>query len=160
MSFNRLIIIFGIILAVFTGIIFFQFSPKSNNTSQSKSTDSTITINKHKFNLELAKTSEQQIAGLSGRSSLPQDQGMLFIFDTPGYYSFWMKKMKFPIDIIFIKDDLIVSIEKNAKPPVSTDTNPPLYKPEEPANKVIEINAGLSDKYNIKKGDTVEIKTK
>ena len=96
--------------------------------------------------------------GLSERSSLAQDQGMLFVFENPGYHNFWMKNMKFPIDIIFIKDDKIVNIVENATPPISENTNPPILKPDGPINKVLEINAGLSGKYNIKKGAKIEIK--
>jgi uncharacterized protein len=83
---------------------------------------------------------------------------MLFVFDKADYYSFWMKNMKFPIDIIFIRGDKIVSISKNAVAPKSADASLPIYKPEAPVDKVLEINSGLSDKHNIKKGDKVEIK--
>ncbi len=158
MSLNRIIAIFGIVLVIFAGIVFYQFN-KSTGTKSSRSDSLTpsskVVINNHTFHVTVAKTSEEQQRGLSGLNSLPSDQGMLFLFDKPDYYSFWMKNMKFPIDIIFIKDDKVVSIVENAKP--QSDTNPPIYQPEAPINRVLEINAGLSKKYNIKKGDRVEI---
>jgi len=163
MSLNKLIIIFGVILVIFAGIVFFQFSAKPNKksesqTSQTQAPSNSVTINNHTFKVELAKTAKEQQMGLSGRDSLSQDQGMLFIFDHPDYYNFWMKNMKFPLDIIFINGSKIVSIVKNAKPPQSPNVNPPVLKPEGLVDKVLEINGGLTDKYNIKKGDVVKIK--
>src|ERR671921_2143509 len=70
-----------------------------------------------KINVSLAETPEQQAKGLSIKNTLNENEGMLFIFDTPKEYSFWMKDMKFPIDIIWISsDNKIVHIEKNLQP--------------------------------------------
>ena len=81
---------------------------------------------------------------------------MLFLYDTPDYYQFWMKGMAFPLDIIFIRDSTIVTIARNVPPPIG-DSELPRYGPDEPADKVLEINAGLCDKYGIQEGDTVDI---
>src|SRR4051812_34888171 len=59
-------------------------------------------INETKFNLLVAKSETERQKGLSGRKSLSQNQGMIFIFDHPDKYGFWMKDMLFPIDIIYI----------------------------------------------------------
>jgi uncharacterized protein len=162
MSLNKLFIVFGIILVIFAGVVFYQFRSNSNTrtggAAQSTNKNATARINNKTFKLEIADTPAAQQKGLSGRDSLAQDQGMLFVFDKADYYSFWMKNMKFPIDIIFIRGDKIVSISKNAVAPKSADASLPIYKPEAPVDKVLEINSGLSDKHNIKKGDKVEIK--
>ncbi len=155
MSLNKLFIIFGVILVIFAGIIFFQFN---SNASKSNAPKSTVKINNRTFNVEVMDTPEKQQQGLSGRKSIPQDQGMLFVFNEKAYHYFWMKNMKFPIDIIFIEDDKIVSIVKSAQPPKSGEENPPLYKSGGPVNRVLEINSGLTEKYKIKTGDKVEIK--
>ncbi len=160
MSMNKLIVIFGIILVIFAGVVFFQFNSKPAEKSSLKNSSTTVKINNHTFKVELAQTPKEQQAGLSGREKLAEDEGMLFIFDKPDYYNFWMKNMKFPIDIIFLKDDKVISVGENAKPPATGDTNPPIIKPAGPVNKVLEINSGLSKKYDIKKGDSVEIKLK
>ncbi len=115
----------------------------------------TETIGGHTFNIEIAKTPTEKEIGLSSKQSLPQDQGMLFPFDKPGNYSFWMKNMKFPIDIIYIKYNTIVSIFQNVQPPSSTEQELPIYTPVAAADSVLEINAGLSSKYNFKEGDKV-----
>lgn len=158
MSLNKLIIIFGIILAIFAGVVFFQFRAKPNNKSISqKSPTSSISINGRTFKIEIAKTLDEQQVGLSERDSLPQDQGMLFVYDKPDFYNFWMKNMKFPLDIIFIRDNKVVSVAQSAFPPGPNVTNPPLIKPDGMINKVLEVNSGISKKYNIKKGDKVDI---
>lgn len=120
--------------------------------------NATVTIGKQTFKAEIAKSDKDKQTGLSNKTSLPQDQGMLFPFAKPDYYSFWMKEMKFPIDIIYIKENKIVTIFSNVPVPASKDENPAIYKPEEPADTVFEINAGLSQKNNFQKGDAVTIK--
>lgn len=161
MSLNKLFIIFGVILVIFVGVIFFQFRGKTNTKTDNNitaTTNATAKIGNRTFKVEVVDTPQKQQQGLSGRNSLDQDSGMLFIFDKADYHNFWMKNMKFPIDIIFIKGDKIVSIEKSAKPPASTEETLPIYRSEGQVDKVLEINAGLSEKYNIKVGDKVEIK--
>lgn len=110
-------------------------------------------INGHKFQLEIVKTEKDKQIGLSKYKSLPQDHAMLFVFDKPGLYAFWMKDMKFPLDIIFISGNKIVTVHRNL--PVNNLT---LYSPTEVSDKVLEINAGLSAKYGFKPGDTVILK--
>lgn len=115
-----------------------------------------ITINNHTFNLYIAKTFQDKEVGLSKYSNLSQNQGMLFLFGTASNYSFWMKDMKFPIDIIFIKNNKIVAIYQNLLPP-QKDQNLTVYRPSELSDTVLEINAGLSEKYGFKNGDSVKI---
>lgn len=114
-------------------------------------------VNNNTFNLLLAKSDKETQIGLSEKKSLDENTGMLFVFSKPGYYSFWMKNMKFPIDIIYIKNNKIVTIHENVQPPRSVEESLQIYKPEEPADKVLEINAGLSKKHNIKKGNDIRI---
>ncbi len=118
----------------------------------------TVTINGHDFKLEEAKTAKDKEVGLSGRTTLAKDGGMLFKFDKPDLYPFWMKNMKVSIDIIYVKDGKIVTIFPDMQAPKSADEVPIIVKSEEPADTVIEINAGDSEKYKIKNGDTVTIK--
>lgn len=115
----------------------------------------TAKINGHAFSLFLAKTSEEQEIGLAKYNKIEQNQGMLFLFAKADNYSFWMKNMKFPIDIIFIENNEVVYIFPNV--PVSTNDNLPVYTTKTKANKVLEINAGLAKKYGIKIGTEVRI---
>jgi hypothetical protein len=113
-------------------------------------------INGHLFSLYLAKTPNEREVGLAEFNKIENNQGMLFLFNKPDYYSFWMKNMHFPIDIIFISNNKIVDIFK--KVPVSKNNNLPIYTTRQKADKVLEINAGLSDKYHIDINSIVNIR--
>ncbi|MEX2029032.1 MAG: DUF192 domain-containing protein [Candidatus Paceibacterota bacterium] len=103
--------------------------------------------------VELALTSEEMSRGLSGRDTLPENTGMLFVFDQLGKYSFWMKDMNFPIDIIWLTDDLhVIYIERNARP----ESFPETFGPDAEAKYILEVMAGFAEKYNLKEGDKVE----
>lgn len=147
MDYKKIIFIIIVFLALaLTGLIIslnFKKSP-------------TAKIEGETFKLLVAKSEEDKQVGLSKYHRLPKNTGMIFLFDKPGFYSFWMKNMNFPIDILYINGDKIVTIYKNQKPAESG--NPPVLNPKEESDKVLEINAGLSDKYKIEEGDKVEFK--
>jgi len=116
------------------------------------SSGSTLAIGATTIDLEVADTIPEKIKGLSGRESLPVNTGLLFVFDKPEFHQFWMKDMLFSIDIIWISADYkVVDITKNASP----ETFPEFFTPREKAQYVLEVNAGFSDKKNIKIGDSV-----
>ena len=148
MSLNKIIIGFIIILLIFSGFIVFQI-----NKAQPKSK---ITIDNHDFAVELATTPAQQQQGLSSRASLPKNQGMLFIFQTANRYPFWMKDMKFNLDMIFINNNKIVAIFQNVPTPKNANATLPTYAPSSPANEVLEVTAGTAKVDGFKAGDTVK----
>lgn len=115
------------------------------------------TIKNHSFKLHIAKSSKDKQIGLSQKKNLPDDYAMIFPFEKPDYYSFWMRNMVFPIDIIFIKDNSIVTIYPDIKPPASQNDILQIFKPKIPADTVLEIKSGLSQKYDFKEGDKVTI---
>jgi len=115
---------------------------------------STVTINQTTINVELAQTLKEKIQGLSGRDILDENQGMLFIYDVQDLYSFWMKDMKFPLDIIWIdKDYTIIDLHTNVLP----GSFPQRFQPKNPAQYILEVNAGFCEKHNITVGDIVSI---
>ena len=114
----------------------------------------TVKINNRTFKLFVAKTDKDRQIGLSKYKKIDSTQGMVFSFSKASYYPFWMKEMKFSIDIIYIKDGKIVTIYKNVPTP-KDNSNPPVYNSTAPADTVLEVNAGLSQKYNFKEGDKV-----
>lgn len=124
---------------------------------QSLKKSPTAKINNYTFKLYVARTAEDKELGLSKYKNLAKDMGMLFPFEKPDYYSFWMRKMKFPIDIIYIKDGKIVTIYKNVQSPKSENESLLIYKPTQPSNMVLEINAGLTSKYSIKEGGKISL---
>jgi len=105
--------------------------------------------------VELATTSEAVARGLSGRASLDYNKGLLFIFPSPYRYRFWMPDMNFPIDILWLDQDKIVDITKEATN-IFDPLNPVFYQPNEPALYVLEVNAGFAESHQLKIGDSVE----
>lgn len=113
-----------------------------------------LKINGAILNIEIADTLKKKEQEFSGRESLPENRGMLFPFEKEDYYSFWMKDMNFPIDIIWIGKDLkIVDIAEN----VSPKTYPKNFKPSRPAKYAIETSAYWTRNNNIKIGDYVPL---
>jgi uncharacterized membrane protein (UPF0127 family) len=108
-----------------------------------------------RLSVEVADTPAERGRGLSGREMLPENSGMLFVFDTPGRYGFWMYGMKFPLDIIWIDEKLrVVYFVENAQPCVNICET---YEPPADALYVLEVNAGFVKKYGLKVGDVVEL---
>lgn len=136
-----------VIVLVF--LIVFYFLGGGRHVNYSKAV-----INGHVFQIDVASTPAARTAGLSGRASLAEDGGMLFVFDKPGDYGFWMQGMKFPLDIIWIKDNVVIDIEENV-PPESGVLGLKIYHPSQSIDKVLEINAGLAEKYGVKIGDRI-----
>lgn len=117
----------------------------------------TVSINGHTIIVELADTLAKQGRGLSNRSSLPPDHGMLFIFNDYQVRSFWMKDMQFNIDIVWIKDNIVVGLVADASVP--TNQNIETYSSPESVNFVLELNSGAINQYNIWPGDTITYNT-
>src|SRR3989344_5463411 len=102
------------------------------------------------FEVDVVDTNYLLSKGLSGRMSLDEDQGMLFVFQKPDKYGFWMKDMLFPIDIIWFDQNFkIIHVEKS----VSPQTYPKIFTPESNSLYVLEISAGQVQKLGIQIGD-------
>lgn len=131
-------------------------SDKPNVTS---SYDTQIKINEVVLFVEIADDKVSRAKGLSGRTHLTDDNGMLFVFPAPQKVSFWMKDMLFPIDIVFIKNAKVVHIEHNVPNP-SPDTplnELPSYVSPKPVDMVLEVTAGWSVENDIEIGDVLEL---
>ncbi len=112
-----------------------------------------VEIDGQTFRVEIAATSIEQAQGLSGRVSLAPDAGMLFVFSHMTTPAFWMHEMEFPLDMVWISGGKIVGISKNLPPATFGETT--IYNPPQPVDRVLEINAGLSDRYGFRVGDAV-----
>ncbi|MEK7612078.1 MAG: DUF192 domain-containing protein [Patescibacteria group bacterium] len=143
-----------IIIAVFIGGYLF-ISAFQNNDTNMKGTGE-VTVRSQIFAVEIADTVEKQAKGLSERDALPENRGMVFLFTEKASYPFWMKGMRFPLDIIWISDGKVVGVHKNLPPDDSAF--PELYYPPGPIDTVFEINAGIAEAIGIQEGDKVEIR--
>ncbi len=107
------------------------------------------------FDVELAITEQQHQYGLMNREELPEDEGMIFIFEKEAMRSFWMRNTLVPLDIAFIsKDGTIHHIHHSANPLDETRITSAA-----PSLAVLEILGGTSEKVNLKIGDRVIYKT-
>jgi len=114
-----------------------------------------IWVGSNKILVEVAATNAERTKGLGGRDSLAENEGMLFIFEDPGFYSFWMKDMKFPLDFIWIQGNQVKEIMENIPPPKNSSEILPIYQAGEPVDKVLEVNAGWVKSHDIKVGDKI-----
>jgi uncharacterized membrane protein (UPF0127 family) len=107
---------------------------------------------------ELALTPSERALGLSGRDALDRDAGMLFVFKQPGFESFWMKDMRFPLDFVWISSDRrVLELTRNVPPPAAgtSDAGLAVYKPSAAVGYVLEINGGVADQLGITTGQAV-----
>lgn len=114
-----------------------------------------IIINNRKIFIEIADTPEKIIQGLSDRPSLADNRGMLFILDKPDYHTFWMNKMKFNLDLVFINNNQVVDLAENIPFPKPNE-QPQTLTVKAPFDKVLEINTGKIKEYGIKIGQPVQ----
>ena len=121
-------------------------------TSCGKYQSGKVKIDSKILSVDVALGSCKLELGLSGKISMKEDEGMIFAFEKAGNYGFWMKKMNFPLDILWIDDNFnIVGIEKD----LATSTYPQSFGEEYFSRYVLEVSAGYSDKNNIKVGDKI-----
>ena len=105
----------------------------------------------HSFNIEVATTDRERALGLMFRRSLPENAGMLFLYDQAQPAAMWMKNTLIPLDMVFISaDGKVHRIEQNAEP-FSTS----LIPSEGPVVGVLELNGGEAAKIGLKRGDKV-----
>lgn len=141
------------------GIITQRSQRKTTPPSRTQATKQ-IQIGNKKIFVEVAKTQQERKNGLSGRELLEKDSGMLFVFEEQNIKPlFWMKGMKFAIDIIWIDNNKVVKIDKNVQPPDQNtpDEKLPLYGPGQPIDFVLEVPAGFAVENDIKIGDSVDL---
>lgn len=135
----------------------YAFNPQSNNDTSSINADffpnykkTTISINGIYVTMAIASIDEQRIRGLSGIEKMNENEGMLFLFDKPSKQGFWMNKMNFPIDIIWLdSNNKVVHIEKQLEP-CKLFLACPVYNPEVDTLYVIELRSGFADDHSIK----------
>ncbi|BCX13894.1 MAG: hypothetical protein KatS3mg085_426 [Candidatus Dojkabacteria bacterium] len=109
-----------------------------------------IAPNGKKIFVEIADDNTERQRGLMFRDYLPEDAGMLFVFEKEQTLNFWMKNTYIPLDIIFLDaDKKVVKIHTNTMPNQTTE----IYSSEKPAKYTLEVNAFWTEKNGIKIGD-------
>ena len=105
-------------------------------------TGPSVQIGSQRIRVEVADTPERQRRGLGYRDHLPWDHGMYFPYEAPGIQRFWMKGMRFPIDIVWIRHGRIVDLHANV--PFVPGENGPTVTPRELIDAVLEVPAGYA----------------
>ncbi|MEE3331503.1 MAG: DUF192 domain-containing protein, partial [Myxococcota bacterium] len=116
-----------------------------------------VEIRSTRVEVEVAVSPEEQRQGLSGRAKLDWGDGMVFLYKTGGFQSFWMIDMRFPIDMVWIRDSRVVGVHHNV--PVPEPDTPhnelPRYGPKELVDTVLEVPAGYARAHGWARGDAV-----
>lgn len=154
-----------VLAAALVALVFFFMPQKSDPrvSVNEKTTESasltpalSITTSSGSFTIpiELAETQEEWEKGLSGRDSLAEDRGLLFIFDHSEKWGIWMKDMKFAIDVLWADaDGNIVSVHERMAP----ESYPKIFTPSSQAKYVLEVPAGFISEHAVKVGDAISV---
>jgi uncharacterized protein len=111
-------------------------------------------IDEKDVNVSIAKTWSERIKGLSNTPYLPENVVKLFVFESSGLHSFWMKDMRYPIDIIWLNEaEEIVYIKENATP----ESYPASFEPIVEALYVMETVSGFVETYSLSVGDKLDL---
>lgn len=117
--------------------------------------DLVIEMPKGALTVEVADTKSSREQGLSFRKSMRDDEGLLFVFDVPGRYGFWMKDMNFPLDIVWINQNgVVVEVQRNLLP----ESYPKTFINASEASYVLEVNKGIAEKLGLYIGSKVKIR--
>lgn len=165
---KQLAILFAILISM---MLFVWWSGKPENLQNliSKTAEvpkttkevKTINVGNTRFNVEIAKTEEERRVGLAKYESLQPDFSMLFVLQNDSKPNFWMKGVKFPIDIIWIDNNTVVDITANVPtvPENTPEAQIPRYSPKQLVDFALEVAAGTASAKGIKITDKVELPT-
>lgn len=156
MSLNKKL--FFLILFVLLLVASFKYIPYHCNSTacvQNNLQTRTVLLKDIPVSVTLAQTNDEMSRGLGGRDGLKENEGMLFVLGKSGVYGFWMKDMKFSIDIVWIENNKIVFIQKS----VSPDTYPTTFSPAQSASLVLELPSGFCDAHEVSVGDSFFFKS-
>lgn len=130
--------------------------------SQQQLDRATVTVGEATVAVEVASSIPTLRKGLSGRASLPDGTGMLFRFPKEERHAIWMRDMRFAIDILWIRDGVVVDVAPEVPPPSGAALENPallrIYEPRLPADMVLEVPAGFAAAHGVKIGDAVEVR--
>ncbi len=115
------------------------------------------TIRDATVELEVVRTRSEQALGLGDRDSLPWGRGMLFPYERPHFATFWMKRMRFDIDIVWIRESRIVGIAHFVPHPREEGERPVTVRSPELIDQVLEVPAGFARAHGWKRGDRVSL---
>lgn len=148
-AFRHVVLIAGLIAAVWVGFVGFEEYLKSSNTIRARFV-SPSGVATPDLVLEIANTDPLRHKGLMYRKAgeLAANEGMLFIFPQEKVQSFWMKNTFISLDMIFINQDReVVGILSNV--PILQERS---FSVPHPSTYVVEVLAGSAKRWNLESG--------
>lgn len=147
--------IFLLALLIGSGaVLFFENLYIDQGTPVPGGTATIVLPHGHTIYAEVADDFFSKRIGLSGHEGLDDYSGMLFLYEEKALYTYWMKGMSFPIDIIWLDGSVIVGFSENLpteEPPTT------IYAPPLPVDRVLEVQAGFVEKNGLLVGDRLDI---
>ncbi|MDX9913353.1 MAG: DUF192 domain-containing protein [Candidatus Moranbacteria bacterium] len=141
-----LALLFISIILILGGVFYFFEIEKDKNIE-----DNIVSLGSCDINIEAVSTEELMKKGLSDRDSLCENCGMLFVFGEEEHHFFWMKDMRFPIDIIWLRDNKVVDISQDISHKSKNS-----HSSKEKVDKVLELNANAVTRCEIEIGDKLK----
>lgn len=146
----------GAVFLIIVGVVGFAVFSAISREPTGGRPEAIIAIKGEQFAVALADTPTARAEGLSGRSALGENEGMLFLFPRPEIQRFWMKGMRIPIDIVWILEGTVVGFEERVLPepgvPIEKLT---VYQSPQPVDRVLEVKAGTVERLGIREGDRI-----
>lgn len=155
LSFKSKVYLVLIVFVMFSFVVLFIKQKLYPMPQMSSLKFSSVEIGGVKLRVEVANTEAARVQGLSGREALPVDQGLLVAYPDYAVRTDWMKDMKFPVDLIWLKDNVAVGFTENLGLPTAGEI-PQASSPEE-INSFLEINAGFVKENGLKVGDKLRL---
>lgn len=139
---------------IFSCLLFIGGCAAEQQVAQVLPLSAKTTIGDQTLYLEVARTPEQMEKGLMFRANLPKNQGMLFVFEQSEPVSFWMQNVVFPLDVVFIKDDVI---QKVVSAPACFSDPCPVFESGVPTDQAIELRAGRVAELGLQVGSRIRL---
>ena len=147
---NRFFILLGIALLVL-GVLFLFLGRATTPPVVPSLTNAVLTSGSTRIRVSIADSDPERVQGLSNTDPLPEGVGKLFVFDSAGLHGFWMKDMRYAIDIIWLNEDMkVITIKESATP----ESYPETFYPSNESLFVLEVPAGFSTANSIEVGQT------
>lgn len=135
----------------------FTFLVPATGPAVAQGKRSSTTLNARQFRVETVVSPAALERGLSGRPPLPTGHGMLFIFPRLDRHTMWMPEMRFPLDIVWLDENLgVVHITRGAQP-CPNRRECPSYGSEKMAKYAIEMTAGEAAAYGFRIGTQLSL---
>ncbi len=148
----------AVIVVSFIGWRYAQVDPsQARQVAPMFAEDKRIYVHDKLLKLELTETDLERQQGLSDRLSMQDDEGMVFSMGNVDIHSFWMYHMHFPIDMIWLKDGVVVEIAPRMLPPDVTAGIPMVHQPGVVSDTVLELTADGAERYGIHVGESIDI---